>query len=323
MAQAQSAVGSSPTAWPEPPISVSNELKREAKTIGAIKKNRTAGPQHASNSSLLGSALLLAAMALGAVHSAHAVTVRLADADASAMVNLHVGDRIRLELHTAPATGFRWAAKKLDASHLEQLSKDIRPDSGRLDTAGIQVFVWKAISAGNAEIGLEYSRPSDDRTIPPTRRIGLKVQVAADELAPQPAGADDALDPVVQPVAMFQGKLPCADCLAIAVQLRLLTHDAAHNARSFKTGVFVETRRYQGAPGGDKTIAETGQFAVVHGTYADPSITLYVLGSASGGTENFRVEADRLVPLDPQGLPVPLPPGRDPTLYRVANEDQF
>ncbi len=263
--------------------------------------------------------LVLAALALCALPSARAVTVRLTDGDSSSVVTVHVGDRIRLELHAAPATGYRWAAKKLDASHLEEMGKGIRPDSGRLDTAGTQVFVWKAISTGNATVALEYSRPNDDRTIPPEKRVELRVEVAAGELAPAPPGSDELLTPTLQPLASYQGSLPCADCLALAVQLNLYAQDAKNPA----TGVFVETRRYKGAPGGDKTIAGTGRFAVVHGTYADPSMTVYVLGALEGGTENFRVEPDRLVPLDPQGLPIAQPPGRDSSLHHIESNDDF
>lgn len=263
--------------------------------------------------------LIFALLAICASPHARAVTVRLTDADPSSAVTVHVGDRIRLELHAAPATGFRWTAKKLDASHLEEMSKEIRPDSGRLDTAGTQVFVWKAISAGNATIALEYSRPNDDRTIQPEKRVELNVEVAAGELTPAPPGSDELLTPTLQSLASYQGTLPCADCLALAVKLDLYAHDTKNPA----TGVFIETRRYKGAPGGEKTIAGTGGFAVVHGTYADPSMTVYVLGALGGGTENFRVEPDRLVPLDPQGLPIAQPPGRDSSLHRVEEDPDF
>ena len=250
---------------------------------------------------------------------ANALTVKLTDADPSSTVTVHVGDRLRLELPTEPARGLRWKAKTMDASHLEQLGKGIMPESGRLDTTGTQIFVWKAISPGVASIDLQYSRPDEDRTLSPAKQMQVKVDVAAGELAPLPPGADELTTPAVQPVATYEGKLPCADCLGIAVQLRLF----AQNPKELATGVFIETRRYQGAPGGDKTVAGTGKFAVVHGTYADPSMTVYVLGALEGGTANYRVEADRLVPLDPQGLPIPQPPGRDSSLKQIDQAEDF
>lgn len=264
-------------------------------------------------------AILVAWIALHPCPWAEALTVHLTDADSSSTVTVHVGDRIRLELHAAPATGFRWNVRKLDASHLEQLGKGIRPDSDRLDTAGTQVFVWKAISAGNATIALEYSRPEDDRTIPPEKRVELRVAVAAGELAPETPGGDASMAASLPLLSAYEGKLPCGDCLAISEHLSLYAHDLKNPS----TGVFVDIRRYQGAPGGDKTVAGTGRFAVVHGTYADPSLTVYVLGSPSGGTENYKVEQDRLVPLDPQGLPIAQPPGRDSSLLRIEASDDF
>ena len=253
---------------------------------------------------------------------AYALTVKLTDADPSSTVTLHVGDRLRLELATEPARGLRWKARTVDASHLEQLGKGIMPGSNRLDTAGTQILAWKALSPGIASVVLEYSRPDDDRTIPPARRMQLKIEVVAGELAPLPPGTDELLKPTVQPIATYGGELPCGDCLSMAVQFRLFAVGPTYDPKNLPNGVFIETRRYQGAPGGDKTIAGTGRFAVVHGTYADPSMTLYVLGALDGGTENYRVEADRLVQLDPQGLPIPTPAGRDSSLHRVIEKPE-
>ena len=263
------------------------------------------------------SAVLVAGLMLS--RATDAMTVRLGDMDASSMVVIHVGDRIRLELHTAPAAGFVWRAKKLDASHLEELGKGVRPDSGRLDAAGTQVFVWKAISPGDASVGLEYSRPNDEKTLPPAKRVELKVQVVAGELTPAPPGNSESLAPVLQPLGRYEGALACSDCLGIQEQLMLF----AQNAKEVTAGVFVDVRRYLGAADGEKTIAETGKFAVVHGTYADPSMTLYVLGAPAGGIENYRLEPDRLVPLDPQGLPVPHMAGHEAALYRVEMDNYY
>ena len=281
--------------------------------------NGIGGSPGRSRGWLSAAAVVLAWLTLCPFHAAEAVTVRLTDADPSSTVTVHVGDRIRLELHAAPSTGFRWNLRKLDASHLDQMGKGIRPDSDRLDTAGTQVFVWKAISAGNAIIALEYSRPNDDRTIPPEKRVELRVAVTAGELASAKPGGDTSLAPALQLLSAYAGRLPCGDCLEVKENLSLYAQDTENPT----TGVFVDIRRYQGAPGGDKTIAGTGRYAVVHGTYADPSLTVYVLGSPGGGTENYKFEPDRLVPLDPQGLPVDQPPGRDSSLLRVKASDDF
>ena len=248
--------------------------------------------------------LMALVVALCVARNAAAVTVHLDAKDASSTVLLHVGDRLRVELPSAPATGFRWKAKALDASHLELLSRDVRPDTARLDASGTQVFVWKALSPGQADIGIEYSRASDDKTIPPAKRVAITVEVAAGELAPTPATTKDALEPDLVRAAIYQGVLPCDGCTGIAVDLTLFA--AAGAKTDGPSGmVFVERRRYQGAPGGDRTVAGTGRLVIVKGTYADPSMTVYALAAPDGSLENLKVGGDELIPLDSQMLPIP------------------
>ena len=252
--------------------------------------------------------LMALIVALCAAHRAAAVTVHLDQHDASSTVLLHVGDRLRVELPSAPATGFRWKAKSLDASHLELLSRDARPDSSRLDAPGVQVFVWKALSPGQAHIGIEYSRPSDEKTVAPRKQMSITVEVAAGELAPAPAAALDGTEPGVTRSATYKGVLSCEGCTGIAVDLTLYTVPPAKTGESARTA-FVERRRYQGVPGGARTIAGTGWLEMVKGTYADPSITVFALAAPDGSLENFKLAGDELTPLDAQMLPIPTAPG--------------
>ncbi len=270
------------------------------------------------------------------------MTVRLTDADPSATVFLHVGDRLRVELPNSPFAGLRWALSTLDASHLEVLSKRDRPLASGFFAPSEEVFVWKAISAGHADIGLELARRGgDDLTVPPAKRMMIAVEIAPDELTPRGAKGGDPLDSAFQATATYRGTLPCGDCLGIAVELTLCVDSFAVKSKATKSSalesrvplsptaektdppdadmVFVERRRYQGAPGGDRTIAGTGKLIVRHGTYADPSMTVYVLAAADGSVENFKVESDRLVPLDGQMLPVGSPPGKSIGLDKVAD----
>ena len=99
----------------------------------------------------VGKARFMALLLLVALR-AHAVTVKLGVADTSSTVVMHVGDRLRIELPTTPAAGFRWTVKSVDASHLEHVGKDIQPETAKHTSAGTQVFVWKALSPGKAEL---------------------------------------------------------------------------------------------------------------------------------------------------------------------------
>ncbi len=244
------------------------------------------------------------------------MTVHLDAKDATSTVVLHVGDRLRVDLPSAPATGFRWKAKLFDASHLQWLGKGVRPDSGRLDAAGVQVFVWKAILPGAAAITLSYGRPDEEKTVAPAKQASVSVEVVAEALEPpddrdlSPPADDLGTTPVQKP-ATYTGALMCGDCIRIDAELTLY----GNRAKDPDHGVFVEKRRYLGAPGGDRTIAGTGRWTVLHGTYADPGMTVYILAAPGGGIENLKLDGNRLVLLDEQMLPIPNQDGTDHSLH--------
>ena len=240
-----------------------------------------------------------------------AVTVKLTEADAVSTVRLHVGDRLRIDLPTSPSTGFRWGARTVDASHLQALGRDVRPDSHHLDAAGSQVFVWRAVSPGASQVGLEYRRQSDDRTVAPAKTVAIAVETVAGELEP---GSGDPVGSLLRSVASYHGTLPCGDCLHVVVDLVVRAQDGT----DWKEAAFVERRRYQGGQGGDRTVAATGKLIVRRGSYADASMTVYVLDTLGGGAENWKLDGDQLLPLDSQMLPLGRPPGQDIALHRVA-----
>jgi hypothetical protein len=62
-----------------------------------------------------------------------------------------------------------------------------------------------------------------------------------------------------------------------------------------------------GTAEGGRTQIVTGQLKVVHGSYADPSATIYVLDGPPVGT--YQVDADHLTLLDAQMLPAKSPRG--------------
>jgi predicted secreted protein len=240
---------------------------------------------------------------LCAARQSAAVTVHLDEQDAASTVILHTGDRLRVELPAAPATGYRWKAKLIDASHLQLLSKDLRPDNRRLTSAGTQVFAWKAISPGHAEIRLVYDRPEDRSELPgenhPNRKQNeVSIDVLAGELTP--GSVESSIDSPLVTVGQFRGTLPCATCLGIVVDLTLFASD---NHATSGT-VFVERWTYKSTSGASQVHAGTGKWTVLHGTYADPSMTVYVLGSPFMGQENFALKDGSLVQLDDQMLPV-------------------
>jgi predicted secreted protein len=266
---------------------------------------------------IVGFLLIAITSAFFLVHESAAVTVHLDAKDASSKVILQLGDRLRVELPSAPAKGFAWTARVLDASHLELLSKDLRPDSARPTSAGAQIFVWKAIAPGSGDIALTYARAADEKTVAPASQMAISVVVV-----PAVASADADSGPALEPVATYEGSLPCGACLGISIELTVFTREAGpkNAGKPQEPSIFVERRRYRGAPGGDRTVAASGELIVAHGTYADPGMTVYVLAAPDGSRENMKLEGDRLLPLDPQMLPLQFPPGQEYDLRKVATD---
>jgi inhibitor of cysteine peptidase len=74
--------------------------------------------------------------------------------------DVEVGDKIRLELCSNPTTGFQWGYETTIEDVLEEEGHDFEePDSNALGTAGIEIWTFKAVEAGETEVRMEYSQP--------------------------------------------------------------------------------------------------------------------------------------------------------------------
>ena len=130
-------------------------------------------------------------------------------------------------------------------------------------------------------------------------------------MAGEPLGPEEAHPPAVsqmKQVAAYDRTEPCGDCSGLAEHLVLY--------RAPGETPFVLRRTYKDAPGGTLTSVMTGTWTTSKGT-ADPSATIYTL-TASSETSIFRLDGERLVPLDAQQIPVPSPPGMDTSFHRLA-----
>ena len=103
-------------------------------------------------------------------------------------------------------------------------------------------------------------------------------------------------------MATYERTEPCGDCSGLTEHLVLY--------RAPGETPYVLRRVYKDAPGGTKdapggtlTSVMTGSWTTSKGT-ADPLATIYML-FASSEASIFRVDDDRLVPLDAQQIPVP------------------
>jgi hypothetical protein len=176
---------------------------------------------------------------------------------------------------------------------------------GRMSDQGSSSFAWRAISDGEGALTLLYGTAMA-RASKPEKTVAVQLTVAG-----QPLGAEEAHPPSVsqmEQVAAYDRMEPCGDCSGIAEHLVLY--------RAPGETPFVLRRVYKDAPGGMLTMVMTGSWSTSKGT-ADPTATIYTL-AASSETSVFRLDGERLVPLDAQQIPVPSPPGMDTSFHKVA-----
>ena len=235
---------------------------------------------------------LLLAVLLFAI-TAHAVTVRLTESDgARVQVALHLGDVLRVDLAAEPVTGRTWSVQGHAPSQLTELGAAQRVFGGRMSDQGTSSFAWRAIGEGDGELTLIYGTATS-RAEKPDKTYTVQVSVAG-----APLGSEEAHPtPVSQmaQVAAYERTQPCGDCTSLTEHLVLYCAPGETP--------FVLRRVYIDAPGGTLTSVMTGSWTSSKGT-ADPSATVYLL-AASSESSLFRLDGDRLIPLDAQQIPVP------------------
>lgn len=246
------------------------------------------------------------------VQGAKAITVRITEADgARVQVSLDSGDLLRVDLPAEPAAGLQWGLAGHPPLQLETLAATQRVFGGRLSNQGTSSFAWKAIAAGEADLTLGYGTPSS-RTVHPQRTVQLHVTVAGEAPARASSAPKDSLPevPEMEQVGAYMRTGPCADCSALVERLSL--YHAAQRS------TFLLRRTYRDAPGGTLTVISTGAWSASKGT-ADPAAIIYQL-VGNDVAYLVRAEKDRLVPLDPQQIPLPAPAGADGDFHKVPDQ---
>jgi predicted secreted protein len=238
--------------------------------------------------------------------AAHAITVRVTDADGSRVqVSLYAGDVLRVDLPAEPAAGKQWGLTGRKPPQLEQLGSAQRVFGGRLSNQGTSSFAWRAAAAGEADLTLAYGTAAN-RTDRPERTVTLQVAIAAGPISPD-TSAPDALSQM-ECVGIYTRSERCGDCMALEEHLELY--------RSSREGIFLLRRKYKDAPGGTLTAVMSGTWSASSGT-ADPNATIYTLQGGDMAAQFLR-DGDRLVQIDAQQIPVPAPPGEDNAFHKVA-----
>ena len=225
--------------------------------------------------------------------TAHAVTVRLRDSDgARVQVALHPGDVLRIDLAAEPVTGRTWSVQGHAPSQLTELGAAQRVFGGRMSDQGTSSFAWRAIGEGEGELTLIYGTASS-RAEKPDKTYTVQVSVAGEPLGPEEAHPAPVSQ--MEQVAAYERSERCGDCTSLGEHLALY--------RAPGETPYVLRRMYKDAPGGTLTSVMTGSWSTSRGT-ADPTATVYLLSSSSEASL-FRLDGDRLIPLDAQQIPVP------------------
>jgi predicted secreted protein len=238
--------------------------------------------------------------------NASAVSVRVTEADGSRVqAALHPGDVLRVDLAAEPVTGRTWSVRGHAPPQLMEIGATQRVFGGRMSNQGRSSFSWRAIGEGEGELTVIYGTAAS-RVTKPEKTVTVEISVVG-----EPLGLEEARPPLVSQMkesSTYERKQPCGDCSAVVERLTLY--------RGPQENSMVLRRTFKDAPGGTLTSIGTGSWISGKGT-ADPSATIDTL-TTGNETSLFRVEGERLVPLDPQQIPIPAPPGSDNAFHRIT-----
>ncbi len=81
------------------------------------------------------------------------------EADFGRVINVEVGDRLRISLSENPSTGFSWRCGWDPRGHLELLRDTFVPDEpGRPGQGGVRNFVFRVSTPGRTDVWVQYGR---------------------------------------------------------------------------------------------------------------------------------------------------------------------
>jgi copper homeostasis protein (lipoprotein) len=233
---------------------------------------------------------------LSCARTTEAKTVTVRDADNRTGVFLNLGDMLVVELSSGDVNGFRWVLHLPKISVLTALNQDVLPAEKKGDVARqIKRFRFNAASVGDVtpvfgfetEVKVPGAAPQD------TSAYSLRVHIASG--APRPGTA------IL--LGVYKGTLPCADCEGLDTVLRLYAKGKFDTTYAF----YVRTQTYKGAPKGDVTYSDRGDWAVLRGDAEDENATVYQLNpDDEQHSESLLLQdnGDSLVQLDRDQKPI-------------------
>jgi copper homeostasis protein (lipoprotein) len=207
----------------------------------------------------------LAAMVIG-VMPVQAKTVTLGSSDNRTEVSLNLGDTLVVELSSGDVNGFGWVLHLPKESGLTALNDDLLPANKKAAVpVRIRRFRFNAAKVGDFAIvfGFETAEKVPGAAPQDTSAYSVRVHIAS--------GAPRAGTAIL--FGVYKGTMPCADCSELETVLRLYAKGRFDTTYAF----YVRTQTYRGAPHGDVTISDRGEWTVLRGDAADPDATVYQL----------------------------------------------
>jgi hypothetical protein len=195
-----------------------------------------------------------------------AKTVTLGSPDNRTDVFLNLGDTLVVELSSGDVNGFRWVSHLAKVSGLTALNEDVLPvDKKRNVTVQVKRFRFNAASVGDVALvfGFETEEKVHGAAPQDTSAYSVRVHIAS--------GAPRAGTAIL--LGVYKGTLPCADCSGLDTVLRLYAKGKFDTTYAF----YVRTQTYRGAPHGDVTFSDRGDWAVLRGDATDENATVYQL----------------------------------------------
>jgi uncharacterized lipoprotein NlpE involved in copper resistance len=225
--------------------------------------------------------------------AARAKTVTVGETDNRTDVFLNLGDTLVVELSSGDVNGFGWVLHLPKDSGLTLLNGG--PTAGATKGAKRMQFRFNAASVGDtaAVFGFETAEKVPGAAPQDTSAYSVRVHIA---LGSPRVGTAVLL-------GVYKGTLPCADCEGLDTTLRIY----AKGRFDFTYAFYVRTQTYRGAPRGDVTMSDRGDWALLRGDATDENATVYQLNPENGkGSESYLLQdaGKALVMLDKEQKPI-------------------
>ena len=255
-----------------------------------------------------GAACVLAIILFSAI-ALNAKTVTLESADNRTNVSLNLGDTLVVDLPSGNVPGFRWTSNLPRPSVLTPLNQQTIAADKNAGTVEIIQFRFNAATIGDTVLPFGFESASRIAGVAPpdTSAFSVLVHIAS--------GAPNSGSAIL--FGVYQGNLPCADCSGLDTVLRLYAKSKYDTTYAF----YVRTQTYRGAPHGDLTFSDRGDWAVLKGDAVNPNATVYQLNSGQHA-ESLLVQENGAALVQLGHDQKPIDTKRNMTLRRISQPIQ-